>query len=51
MSSQMYRSSRPDSWNQPRPYTDASLRFQKNGRVLPMEEDRPGFFARMLGAR
>ncbi|WP_298847189.1 hypothetical protein [uncultured Salinicola sp.] len=51
MSSQMFRSSRPDSWNQPRPYTDASLRLQKYGRIQPMDQDRPGLLARMLGAR
>ena len=51
MSSQMFRSSRPDSWNQPRAYTDSSLRFQKHGKVQPMESDRPGFLARLFGQR
>ena len=50
MSSYTFRSSRPDSWVQPRSYTDASLRRQKYGRILPMEEPR-GFWARLIGAR
>ena len=51
MGTQCFRSSRPDSWNQPRPYTDASLRHMKYGKVQPMESDQPGFIARLLGAR
>lgn len=34
----MTNHSRPDSWLQPRPYTDPSLRRMKYGRLLPMEE-------------
>lgn len=49
MSSLSYRSSRPDGWTQPRPYSDASLRYMTHGPVQPMEE--PGFFARLLGRR
>lgn len=45
-----FRSSRPDSWIEPRPHSDASLRRMTYGRVQPMEEE-PGFFARILGAR
>lgn len=40
-------SSRPDSWSQPRPYTDPSLRRMRHGPVRGMEE--PGFFARLFG--
>ena len=29
---------RPDSWLQPRPYTDPSLRRMKHGRILPLDE-------------
>ncbi len=49
MSAHSYRSSRPDGWVQPRPYSDASSRFMKHGPILPM--DRPGLFARLFGAR
>lgn len=49
MSSLIYRSSRPDQWAQPRPYSDASLRFYKHGPILPMDEQ--GFLARLFGAR
>ncbi len=47
MSSYPFRSSRPDSWIQPRPHQDASLRLMKHGRIQPMEE--PGFLARLFG--
>ncbi len=49
MSALSFRSSRPDSWVQPRPYRDASLRYQAHGPILPMDE--PGFFARLFGAK
>ncbi|WP_162935654.1 hypothetical protein [Tsuneonella amylolytica] len=49
MSSLSFRSSRPDAWVQPRPFSDASLRHQIHGPIRPMEE--PGFFARLLGLR
>ena len=42
-----YRSSRPDSWVQPRAYSDESLRRAKYGRIQPME--RPSFVARLFG--
>lgn len=42
-----YRSSRPDSWSQPRPFQDPDMRRMKFGRIEPME--KPGFFARFLG--
>ncbi len=47
MSNLTYRSSRPDKWVQPRPYSDASQRLMKHGRVLPMDE--PSFLARLFG--
>ena len=47
MSSLSFRSSRPDHWVQPRPYTDASLRFMAHGPVQPMEEES-GFFSRLF---
>ena len=46
MSSLSYRSSQPDRWVMPRPYTDASLRLQVHGPIQPMEE--PGFLARLF---
>lgn len=49
MSSLSFRSSRPDRWSNPKPYSDASLRYKHHGKILPMEE--PGFFARLFGAR
>ncbi len=42
-----YRSSRPDPWSVPRPYSDASLRMMKRGRILPMQ-DEPGLLWRLL---
>ncbi|MFA9199670.1 MAG: hypothetical protein ACEQR8_00565 [Cypionkella sp.] len=49
MSGLSFRTSRPDPWAHPRPYSDASARLRKFGPVRPMEE--PGFFARLFGAR
>ncbi|WP_279349400.1 hypothetical protein [Erythrobacter litoralis] len=49
MSSLSFRSSRPDRWSSPKPYSDASLRMKHHGKILPMEQ--PGFFARLLGTR
>ncbi|MFN3990882.1 MAG: hypothetical protein ACK4IS_11550 [Erythrobacter sp.] len=37
MSAYTFRSSRPDHWVAPRPYSDASLRARTYGRVQPME--------------
>ena len=34
----MTHHSRPDSWLEPRPYSDPSLRLKKYGRILPMDE-------------
>jgi hypothetical protein len=41
-----YRSSQPDRWIMPRPYSDASLRRHVHGPIQPMEE--PGFLARLF---
>ena len=49
MTSAPIHSSKPDKWSSPRPFSDASTRMQKYGRIQPMEE--PGFFARWLGGR
>lgn len=49
MSSLSFRSSCPDSWVSPRPYSDSSLRDRQHGKILPMEQ--PGFFARLFGVR
>lgn len=49
MSGLSYRSSRPDPWVQPRPFSDASARFHKFGPIRPMEE--PGLLARLFGFR
>ena len=47
MSFRSFRSSSPDRWSVPRPYSDASLRMMKHGRVLPMA-DEPGLLRRLL---
>jgi hypothetical protein len=46
MSSLSYRSSQPDRWTMPRPYSDPSLRRMAHGPILPMEE--PGFLSRLF---
>ncbi|WP_338242751.1 hypothetical protein [Aurantiacibacter hainanensis] len=43
----IFRSSRPDSWSNPRFHSDASFRAMSHGKILPMEE--PGFLARLFG--
>jgi hypothetical protein len=47
MSSQTFRSSRPDRWTMPRPYSDASLRHRTHGAIQPME--RPSLLQRLFG--
>jgi len=47
MSSLSYRSSRPDTWTQPRAYRDASTRYMKHGPIQPMEQ--PSFLRRLFG--
>lgn len=49
MSGLSFRSSRPDSWMQPRPHSDPSTRLRKYGPIRPMEE--PGLIARLFGMR
>lgn len=49
MSSYSYRSSRPDSWTQPRAHRDASIRYMAHGPIQPMEE--PSLFERLFGRR
>jgi hypothetical protein len=49
MSGLSFRTSRPDSWVQPRPYSDPSSRFRKYGPIRPMEE--PGLLSRLFGLR
>lgn len=49
MSGLSFRSSRPDSWVQPRPFRDASMRQQMYGAIRPMEE--PSFLERLFGRR
>lgn len=51
MSAYMFRSSRPDRWIQPRPFCDAYQRYLTYGPIRPMEEQRTGFFAWILGLR
>ena len=46
MSAYTFRSSRPDRWVSPRPYSDASLRAQTYGPVQPMEA--PGLAERLI---
>ena len=41
-----YRSSSPDRWTMPRPFSDASQRFAKFGALQPMEA--PGFWERLI---
>ena len=40
MSLRCFRSSRPDVWSVPRPYSDPNLRRLKHGSIKPMEEGR-----------
>ncbi|MGE3693363.1 MAG: hypothetical protein AB7F98_18455 [Novosphingobium sp.] len=48
MSAYRYHSSRPDTWTQPRPYCDASLRYMTYGPIRPMDEKR-GLLSRLFG--
>ena len=47
--SKMFRSSRPDGWTAPRPYTDTSMRYMSHGPIQPMYE--PSFLERLFGRR
>ncbi len=45
MSAMRFRSSNPDSWTQPRPHRDASLRYHMHGPIMPMEEPKRPFLS------
>lgn len=47
MASRTFRSSRPDMWTLPRPYSDASLRYRKHGPIQPLT--RPSLWERLVG--
>ena len=47
MTSAPIRSSAPDNWTSPRPFTDATMRMRKHGAVRPMHE--PSFLERWFG--
>lgn len=47
MSSTSFRSSNPDAWTRPRPYSDESFRRWAYGPIQPMEQPQ-GFFSRLL---
>ncbi len=47
MSSTTFRSSRPDRWTSPRPYTDASMRYMAYGPIQPMH--KASFLERLFG--
>lgn len=49
MTQYTFRSSRPDHWISPRPYSDPCLRAHAYGRVQPMHE--PSFLEKLLGRR
>ena len=49
MSSRIFTTSRADSWNSPRPYSDANLRMAAYGRVQPMQE--PSLLEKLFGRR
>ncbi|WFL76854.1 hypothetical protein P7228_12735 [Altererythrobacter arenosus] len=48
MSQFSFRSSQPDRWSAPRPYSDPTLRRMHYGPIRPMHEPR-GFLSRLLG--
>lgn len=47
MSSLTFRTSRPDGWTMPRPYSDPSLRRLMHGKIQPMEQ--PSLLQRLFG--
>lgn len=49
MTSRVWTSSRPNSWVQPRPYTDADMRRMKHGRIQPMDYGKPTLLQRLFG--
>ena len=46
MSNRIFVSSRPDAWNSPRPYSDASLRMAAHGKIMPMQQ--PSLLVRLF---
>ena len=44
-----HTSSAPTHWVSPRPHSDASIRFQKHGKIQPME--KPSFLKRLFGRK
>lgn len=48
MSYERFTTSRPDAWNEPRPFSDPTIRRMKHGPIVPMQE--PSWFARLIGA-
>ena len=51
MSTLSFRSSRPDTWILPRPHRDPGMRLMTYGPLVPMDDDRHGFWRRLIGAR
>ena len=50
MTAATYRTSRPDPWTQPRPFSDASLRRHVHGPLRPMDAAELPFWRRLIGA-
>jgi hypothetical protein len=50
MSAYSYRNSGSDKWASPRQSCDPWARRYHYGKIQPMEDNRPGFFARLLGS-
>jgi hypothetical protein len=48
MSAYRFHSSPADSWSQPRPHRDASLRLMTHGPIRPMDEERSGLLTRLF---
>lgn len=50
MTAATFRTSRPDSWTQPRPFSDANTRRHIHGPLLPMDDTAPSLWRRLLRA-
>jgi hypothetical protein len=48
MTTRCFRTSRPDLWTLPKPYSDPSLRALKYGPIQPMDDERGGFWRRLF---
>lgn len=48
--SRRYTTTGRNNWDTPKPPLDPSLRQRMYGKIVPAEE-KPGFFARLLGRR